>query len=663
MGNACCKFGAASDPAECGGVAAWGSKDRHTCVSPVRPEYVVALSSNSTTMQNWGQDCWEACGDAGLCQEFCGQGNACCRFKSHDDPGECHGVTEFGSKDRHTCVVPVNFYFLATLEATPGVQNWGQDCLGLCNNAGYCQEFCGMGNACCKWGEANAPAECQGVTALGSKERHTCVAPVSPAFKTAPKTNETSVLQWGNDCWQACDGAGYCPKFCGMGNACCRFGSAKDPAECKGVADFGAKDRHTCVAPVDVTWKVQTNSTVKQWGEDCWSACNRIGGVCPDFCGLGNACCAFGSGEDPPECHGIAEWGAKDKHTCVRPVDQLYVNHLSEDCWSHCDGAGMCEAWCGAGNACCRFYEGSDPDECKGVTYWPIHSHHTCVKATSAHPGVPDAPAESECIPGEVRNAEGACRKAANTTIMTFYMYRATNDKWGAHLANANLGNVDGVLWFLHNQVVTSCPRKENINRIVRYVVTMRNPATLFEGNLHFQFGQYTDFQEGKCMFNNSNCSDLWKKYGYAVGCQPLDTLGVDLPNYPGSPVWYSVPGPCPAAAMDWAGAKPFGCWTDEPGGICASPDGTKNCTWKAEYAGEIRVDELSGVTDPAGFCSAGNKEYDPDTDAGVGTTFWNDRRSAEQGKRRADYVRELFAMKYPNYPATLGEPKCDWWR
>lgn len=521
-----------------------------------------------------------------------------------------------------------------------------------------------MGNACCKWGE-NFPPECQGVTDYGSKDRHTCVAPVSPAFKAAPKVENSTIKNYGSDCWAMCDGAGYCPDFCGNGNACCRFGATKDPAECHGVWEFGAKDRHTCVAPVNAVWKVKTESDVKNWGEDCWSECNAVGGVCPDFCGEGNACCRFGSGLDPPECHGIQKWGAKDKHTCVRPVNARFVNHLAEDCWMHCDGAGMCEDWCGAGNACCRFYDADDPDECKGVTYWPIHTHHACVKAAGSHAGVPPTPAEGECRPGEVHNAQGNCKKAENTTLMTFYMYRATHDGWGAHLESANLGNVEGVLWYLHNEVVQSCPRKENINRILRYVVTMRNPATLFEGGLHFQFGQYTDFRKGKCMFNSSNCSNLWDKYGYAVGCTPLDTLGADLPNYvgPPQPVWYSVPGRCTSMEIDSSGDKPFGCWNDEPGGWCAHPDGTKNCTWKAEYAGEIRVDELSGITDPANYCAQGNIEYNKTSDAGVGTSFWNDRRDAEQCKRRADYVRELFQMKYPNYPNNLGEPICDWWR
>jgi len=661
QGNACCRYMGSTDPPECHGITEFGSRSYHTCVAPVNPAFFTQV--NVVEVEHWGEDCLQSCADAGYCQEFCGMGNACCKFGESTDPAECWGVERFGAKDRHTCVKPVRPEYVA-VEMPEGmtIKNWGQDCWPACKEAGLCQEFCGMGNACCKFGESSDPPECHDVYNYGSKDRHTCVAPEVATFKTVEEPTDANVQHWGQDCWDDCDGAGYCPDFCGLGNACCRFGSTKDPVECQGIAEFGSKDRHTCVTPANPVWKVSTEPAVMNWGEDCWEPCNEIGGVCPNFCGPGNACCRFGSPYDPPECHGVQEWGAKDHHTCIRPIAQLYLNHLAEDCWTHCDGAGLCEDWCGSGNACCRFYEGKDPDECKGVSYWPTHAHHTCVRAAGLHPGVPPPPAEGECIPGETHNAQGNCKKAENTTLMTFYMYRATNDEWGAHLENANLGNIEGILWFLHNEVVTTCPRKENINRILRYVVTMRNPATLIDGKHKPQFGTYTEFQHGKCMYNNSDCSNLFKTKGYAVGCKPLDTASAQLPNYAGppQPVWYSLPGRCVSQEMDNKGDKPFGCWTDEPGGMCISPDGTANCTWKAEYAGEIRVDELSGITDPGQYCAQGNIEYNNVTDKGIGTTFWNVRRSAEQGKNRVDYVRGLFQMKYPNYPATLGEPICE---
>merc|ERR1740121_2590399 len=178
--------------------------------------------------------------------------------------------------------------------------------------------------------------------------------------------------------------------------------SATDPPECQGIMHYGAQDKYTCVAPVNPLWQIQVKSDVQNWGQDCWWSCGETGGSCPEFCGIGNACCRFGHPGDPPECHGIVEWGAKNHHTCVKPVNKaLLVNHMFTDCWDHCNGAGYYESWCGKGNACCRHWSKTDPDECKGVQWWPTHTQHTCVRAAPPHPGVPEQ-GDGECIPGEV---------------------------------------------------------------------------------------------------------------------------------------------------------------------------------------------------------------------------------------------------------------------
>lgn len=251
---------------------------------------------------------------------------------------------------------------------------------------------------------------------------------------------------------------------------------------------------------------------------------------------------------------------------------------------------------------------------------------------------------------------------------MSFYMYKAATDELGSRvghtkLGNDNLGNLAGVLWQTHKEVVSVCPRKHNINRIIRYIVTMKNPDGLFKSPLHFQFGPYTEFQNGQCMFNNSHCSSLWEKYGYAVGCTPKSSLDPADPVYqkPTDAVLFSLPGRCPSQPLDAASGKPAACMISEPGGECWTPDGSPTCTWKAEYAGEVRLDELSGIADPYNFCAAGGIEYNPLTDKGVGTTFWDSRRDPAAGERRVLAAMELFRLKYPNYPLTLGEPKCDW--
>lgn len=678
LGNACCKFGDALSPPECGGILEWGAKDVFTCVKPVRPEYMIVAAPTGTTIQLWGEACWDVCGQsAGFCTGACGLGNSCCKFLAKEDPAECQGITEWGAKDRYTCVVPVDTPSIGVtamsstdqvVEKT--VDNWGIDCFEPCGNAGYCQEFCGMGNTCCRSGDLSPTPECVGITEFGSEDFYTCVAPVNPAFITAEAPEGVNIKHWGTDCKPGCNStAGYCPGFCGTGNACCRFQSATDPQECHGILQFGAKDRYTCVAPVNPVWQIKVKSDVQFWGQDCWAPCGERGGVCPNFCGIGNACCKFGDPYDPQECQGVLDWGAKDHHTCVKPVNKgVLSHHMFDDCWDSCNGAGYCESWCGEGNACCRRWAKTDPDECKGVFWWPASTIHTCVRASLPRPGPPEAEADGECIPGEVRDRDGNCRPATGPALMSIYMYKAATDVQGSRIGdvkmgNGNFANLEGVLWQVHKDVVTTCPRRNNVNRIIRYVVTMQNPDSLFQSPLHFQFGPYTKFSNGQCMFNNSQCGTIWEKYGYAVGCQIQNSLDPSDPIYesPGKAVQYSLPGRCPSQPLDASNSKPVQCMVEEPGGECGIPDGSPTCTWKAEYAGEIRIDELSGITDPLNFCSAGGLEYNPQADKGVGTDFWNGRRSPSDSLRRVQAARELFQLKYPNYPLTLGDPRCDW--
>merc|ERR1712113_814269 len=94
-----------------------------------------------------------------------------------------------------------------------------------------------------------------------------------------------------------------------------------------------------------------------------------------------------------------------------------------------------------------------------------------------------------------------------------------------------------------------------------------------------------------------------------------------------------------------------------EPGGNCSRPNGHHTCTWSLEHAGEINLDELVGIKNRMDFCHSGKKEYDRDTDRGVGVSFWDHRSDFSACARRTEAVRRLFRQKYPNSPAHLFEP------
>jgi len=235
---------------------------------------------------------------------------------------------------------------------------------------------------------------------------------------------------------------------------------------------------------------------------------------------------------------------------------------------------------------------------------------------------------------------------------LRFYVYRAQSDQNYA-LENVNAGNVGGVLRYLHDEVVITCPRQFQINRIIRFKVTMRVTHALFD-TYHWQFGPFVAFDSGKCTV--PNCAEVWQKYGYVVGCQKQ---GTTVAHYPHG-VWYSFPGPCPSQNFS---QKSLHCRQQEPGGHCVTPDGTRNCTVSVEYAGQISLDDLAGIQNYNSQCSQGLLEYDRQADRGNGTSFWNGKRDQASCAERENLLLEHFKTKYPQMPPSLPEPECDWWR
>merc|ERR1740121_1522815 len=142
-------------------------------------------------------------------------------------------------------------------------------------------------------------------------------------FAVSARPNRSTVLNWGGDCYDACDKkTGYCEAFCGAGNACCRFGDPFNAPQCHGILEWGSKDRYTCVVPALDEYQLSPpplGGQVRNWGADCWSACGNLSGACPDFCGVGSACCSFRNVHDQLECQGIVQWGSKEHYTCVAP--------------------------------------------------------------------------------------------------------------------------------------------------------------------------------------------------------------------------------------------------------------------------------------------------------------------------------------------------------
>eukprot|EP00930_Biecheleria_cincta_P066155 TRINITY_DN52175_c0_g1_i1.p1 TRINITY_DN52175_c0_g1~~TRINITY_DN52175_c0_g1_i1.p1 ORF type:complete len:253 (-),score=24.24 TRINITY_DN52175_c0_g1_i1:152-889(-) len=192
--------------------------------------------------------------------------------------------------------------------------------------------------------------------------------------------------------------------------------------------------------------------------------------------------------------------------------------------------------------------------------------------------------------------------------------------------------SMQGILWYLQNNIVTkSCPRNFNVTRITRFKATVYNtdaPFLAWGG----QFGPFLEFHKGRC--TSPACTESLRTFGQVVGCLPWSPYqgGVSYGNTSQS---YSLP----------------------DSGACAKPDGSPNCTWSLEPAGEVRLDELEGISSYAAFCAAGNIEYDQSTNTGRGCTFWDNQNVLGNARR----VAELQAVFHRMHPSIdLPEPLCD---
>lgn len=250
---------------------------------------------------------------------------------------------------------------------------------------------------------------------------------------------------------------------------------------------------------------------------------------------------------------------------------------------------------------------------------------------------------QCSCAPNYDQMDKSHCAVPLANKRMQFFVYKVVEDSANADGCSADFAqafSLQGVLWYIHNAVVNqSCPRSGNLSRILRCRATVFNteqPFLEWKG----QFGPFTTFDSsGSC--TSPDCLQTWRKFGRVVGCLPWSGYMGGY-SYGNSTHLYSFPDE--GKSVPWS---------------CAEPDGSKNCTWKMEEAGEVRLDDLENISDYKAFCTKGGAEYIKSKDTGRGCSFWDHQHSSMANAHRVARLQQLVeASQHPE--SRLPEPVCD---
>merc|ERR1712048_1168920 len=130
-----------------------------------------------------------------------------------------------------------------------------------------------------------------------------------------------------------------------------------------------------------------------------------------------------------------------------------------------------------------------------------------------------------------------ALAKPSGGADITFYMYRAKGGSKSNYPAeNVNTANIGAVMWYLHNEVIYVCDgggylstgswgdRKFQIDKIMRYKVTIKTSTPLYTKGMNFSvfksfdFGEDTGPHRGTDLYGTDTgflSWGEWREYGF----------------------------------------------------------------------------------------------------------------------------------------------------
>jgi len=216
------------------------------------------------------------------------------------------------------------------------------DCWWACGEkGGTCAGFCGAGKACCRFGFADDPAECNNAAGT-DRWKHYCVTVDSNALTTTnglpTPSSLPTVLPLSSSASSSLGGDNVTKGDpCGIPRSDRKDWSQltqqeQDAAIALGWTQQSWTDTTSRPESDDKTWAELTQEekdgavtlgwNVSSWDcegryrhdSDCFPLCGNKSGKC-GFCGLGKACCRTAWPNQPPECAGAIT--AATHHQCV----------------------------------------------------------------------------------------------------------------------------------------------------------------------------------------------------------------------------------------------------------------------------------------------------------------------------------------------------------